>query len=106
HKGQIAGFLFIVFVGLSALWLLFAVFSFDFTKLYLKSAASLLYLLLIPVYLSFLVKQGYSKSRTKESIEDHLEALSAKGFVYKQGDRYFLTGKGRMVKTFLGNKRS
>jgi hypothetical protein len=100
-SGLVNSFLAMAFFGLNVLWLLFALYPNDITKLYLMSTSTFLYIFLIPVYVSFYLKQRANEYKSLISLEQYLQLFLNKKYVYKKDDQYFLTGWGRFLFFFV-----
>jgi hypothetical protein len=116
-------FIFTASLGVIVLWLLFDVVTFIHSKYFLKSTATIMYLLLMPLYITFyrsvnemspslkitqVLQQKSSASyedlwsaiNEEDFVQRGLEALVKSGQVRKKDGKFLLSGKGKFLALF------
>ena len=122
-------FIFIASMGMMVLWILFDTISFIHSPEFLKSTATLMYLLLMPLYVMFYRSVNYTspaqkivqtiEARSKASYEEILSAVEEQKYIEqalnamvrygqarKKDGRYALTARGRFFAFFANLDRS
>src|SRR5690349_6621564 len=101
-KSRTGLFMFIAFIGLIILWVLFDHFFIHLSKQYLKSTATIMYLLFIPLYLSFYYSVNPTgpsakilkilKDRSKVGYDELLSGIKEEGFLEQALEELRRTG--------------